>query len=35
MDIATAGNFPCQRFCMCRDFVYEPMGGFAKPADCH
>ena len=29
------GNFPCQRFCMCRDFVYEPMGGFAKPADCH
>jgi len=29
------GNFPCQRFCMCRDFVYEPMGGFQKPADCH
>jgi hypothetical protein len=29
------GNFPCQRFCMCRDFVYEPMGGFQKPADCN
>jgi hypothetical protein len=29
------GNFPCQRFCMCRDFVFEPMGGFTQPADCH
>jgi hypothetical protein len=32
---ANVGNFPCQRFCMCRDFVYEPPGGFQKDPTCN
>ena len=30
----TVGNFCCQRFCVCRDFVTEPMGGFKPPEVC-
>jgi hypothetical protein len=30
----TVGNFCCQRFCVCRDFVTEPMGGFKLPEVC-
>ena len=30
----TVGNFCCQRFCVCRDFVAEPMGGFQPPEVC-
>jgi hypothetical protein len=30
----TVGNFCCQRFCVCRDFVTEPQGGFKKPKAC-
>ena len=30
----TVGNFACQRFCVCRDFVAEPPGGFRKPTVC-
>ena len=25
------GDFACQRFCVCRDFVVEPPGGFKPP----
>ena len=27
----TVGSFKCQRFCVCRDFVTEPPGGFKPP----
>jgi hypothetical protein len=30
----TSGPFCCQRMCVCRDFVSEPMGGFKKPPVC-
>lgn len=30
----TVGDFRCQRLCVCRDFVYEPPGGFQQPKDC-
>jgi len=30
----TVGDFACQKFCVCRDFVVEPMGGFKKPTVC-
>ena len=30
----TTGAFCCQRMCVCRDFVSEPMGGFKKPPVC-
>lgn len=30
----TVGDFMCQRFCVCRDFVVEPPGGFKKPTVC-
>ena len=30
----TVGNFACERFCVCRDFVAEPAGGFRKPTVC-
>jgi hypothetical protein len=32
--IGHVGDFACQKFCVCRDFVYEPTGGFTQPADC-
>jgi len=28
------GDFACQSFCVCRDFVIEPTGGFKKPPGC-
>jgi hypothetical protein len=28
------GPFCCQRMCVCRDFVVEPVGGFSTPAAC-
>jgi hypothetical protein len=28
------GAFACQKLCVCRDFVGEPVGGFKKPATC-
>jgi hypothetical protein len=28
------GAFACQKLCVCRDFVGEPVGGFKKPAAC-
>lgn len=30
----TTGAFCCQKMCVCRDFVTEPMGGFKKPPVC-
>jgi hypothetical protein len=30
----TTGSFCCQKMCVCRDFVREPMGGFVKPSVC-
>jgi hypothetical protein len=30
----TVGAFCCQKMCVCRDFVTEPMGGFKKPPVC-
>jgi len=30
----TVGNFCCQRYCVCRDFVTEPTGGFKPPKAC-
>jgi hypothetical protein len=31
----TVGDFACQRLCVCRDFVFEPTGGFQRPAACN
>jgi hypothetical protein len=31
----TVGDFRCQRLCVCRDFVFEPPGGFVKPTVCN
>jgi len=31
----TVGPFCCERMCVCRDFVSEPMGGFKKPTVCN
>jgi hypothetical protein len=30
----TVGDFCCQRLCVCRDFVVEPVGGFQPPPVC-
>lgn len=30
----TVGDFACQKLCVCRDLVGEPIGGFQKPATC-
>jgi len=30
----TSGRQHCRRFCVCRDLVTEPPGGFQKPAVC-
>jgi hypothetical protein len=30
----TVGPFCCQKMCVCRDFVTEPMGGFPTPQAC-
>ena len=30
----TVGDFCCQSMCVCRDFVYEPQGGFQTPTTC-
>ena len=30
----TVGSFCCQKMCVCRDFVTEPMGGFKQPEVC-
>jgi hypothetical protein len=30
----TVGPFCCQRLCVCRDFVSEPLGGFQTPPIC-
>jgi len=30
----TVGDFCCQSMCVCRDFVYEPQGGFKPSAAC-
>jgi hypothetical protein len=30
----TVGSFCCQKMCVCRDFVTEPMGGFKPPMVC-
>jgi hypothetical protein len=30
----TVGPFCCQRMCVCRDFITEPLGGFQTPAVC-
>jgi hypothetical protein len=30
----TVGDFCCEKMCVCRDFVYEPQGGFQTPAVC-
>jgi hypothetical protein len=30
----TVGDFKCQKFCVCRDFVSEPGGGWRKPTVC-
>jgi hypothetical protein len=30
----TVGDFCCQSMCVCRDFVYEPVGGFKTPTNC-
>jgi hypothetical protein len=30
----TVGAYCCQRMCVCRDFLAEPVGGFQTPAPC-